>query len=116
MAKRPFKTAKNFWLLSIFFGIFTVIGLIFMWSQPGTMSHSSSMMGSTMGSMMKNQMMPLTINDLFKPGEYIKSNMSAHHQGDSLIAKTHFATTVIIVLLLPFIIGGLAFLVILWQK
>lgn len=115
MAKRPFKILRNFWLLSIFFGMLTIIGLTFMWSQPNAMPHGSSMMGSTMGSMLKNQLMPLTINDLFQPGEYMKSDMSAHHQGDSLIAKTHFATTVIIVLLLPFIIGGLAFLIMLWH-
>ncbi|MDA8234113.1 MAG: hypothetical protein M0Z31_04760 [Clostridia bacterium] len=105
---------QGFWILTIFFGLMVVAGWGFLWVQPSSTPHQSSMMVNTMGSKMKNEIGSFTLADLFRPRENIKSSESAHHQGDSLVAKIHFATTSIIVVLFPFIVGGLVFLMVIW--
>lgn len=114
MSKKKSNPKKNFLLLTIFFGLLTLTGLVLLWSNPAQPTEHSTMMGTTMGIMAKSQMGPIALSDLFKPGEFIKSDMSSHHKGNNLIAKTHFATTAAITVSLPIIAGGLALLVILW--
>lgn len=114
MAKKPNKLKRNFWLLTIFFSFLTIVCLMSLWSNPQTGAHNSNMMGTTMGNMARTETGPFTLSDLFKPGEFVKSDMSSHHQGQNLIAQMHFGTTAIIVCLLPIILGGLAFLLIIW--
>lgn len=109
------QNAKNyFWLMLFFFGFMTVTGLLLLWADPPPMSGHTTMMGSTMGDAARKEVVPVKLSDLFKAGEFVKSNTSGHHQGGSLTAKIHFATTVTIAAVLPVIVGGLALLLVLW--
>lgn len=114
MSKKKSNPKRNFLLLTAFFGLLTLTGLLLLWSNPPEPTGHTTKMGTTMGAMAKNEMGPIALQDLFKPGEFIKSDMSSHHQGNNLIAKTHFATTTAITISLPLIAGGLAVLLLLW--
>lgn len=114
MVKNNQSAKKYFWLMTVFFGVLTITGLLLLWASPPNLSHHTIMMGSSMGDAARKEVMPVKFSDLFKAGEFIKSDMSAHHQGGSLTAKIHFATTVTIAALLPLIVGGLAMLLVFW--
>lgn len=108
------KTKANFWLLTIYFAFLLITGILLSWTTATSKGDQpSQMMGGTMGNMMKHKA-PKSLNELFKVEEFVKSDMSSHHGGESLMSKIHFVTTVTIVTLLPFIFGGVVFLIFQW--
>lgn len=114
MVKNEQSVKKYFWVMVIFFGFMTITGLLLLWASPPSLTGHTTMMGSTMGDAARKEVVPVKLSDLFKAGEFIKSDMSGHHQGESLTAKIHFATTATVAAVLPLIVGGLALLLVLW--
>lgn len=113
------KKKLNFWRLTIIFGGFTIITLLFLWILPHP--QTAQIMDGTMGNMMKQQHTKnISIYDVLKTENENNSSMSqmhSHHQNqDPIIYHLNFFTTSIISLLLPLIIGGTIILAILWFK
>ncbi|MCX7921778.1 MAG: hypothetical protein N3B21_07180 [Clostridia bacterium] len=114
------KKKHHFLQLVVIFGAITLLTLLFAWgSREGTTS-SMGMMGQSMGSMMQSMHAKnVTISDLIKQQEQteMSSGMSSHHESGSMSIKiSHYLTTGIIIVLLPFIIAGAVFLGIVWWK
>lgn len=106
-------------LATIFAGI-TVISLLYNWGfKSNAQDKMMSMMGKSMGSMMSSMHLEnITLSELFKQEEQMEAmtGMSSHHETGNAIKFTHYITTGTIVILIPFIIAGAAFLAVIWLK
>ena len=106
----------NFWRLAVCSIGITAAILLLLWSSPD--KSKSSMMGGTMGNMMKSMhMQNITIYDLLgNPEVQQKSEEMASHHDNSPVYTMGVLTTGIVFLLLPLIIGGSIMLAIIWIK
>ncbi|MCX7922257.1 MAG: hypothetical protein N3B21_09645 [Clostridia bacterium] len=115
------KKKHHFLQLAVIFGVITLLTLLYAWgSREGTMSNTG-MMGASMGSMMQSMHAKnITISDLIKQQEQTEmasGGMLSHHEGGSAgIKLSHYLTTGIIIVLLPFIIAGAIFLGVVWWR
>jgi hypothetical protein len=124
----PDKRKLHFFQLVIIFGAITVLALAYAWGNNRGQLSSTSMMGQSMGNMMRSMhLQNVTMGDLLKrqeqqeqqAGGSIPSDGShgSHHNGnEGFLEATHLLTTAAIVVMLPFIIAGTVFLAILWLK
>ena len=120
MAKRKMPFIK----LSIIFVLIILLAIFFSWGNNNEMGVQSSMMDQSMGNMMgENHLKDITVRDLIIQEEQIEtvqtqaneeSNASHHDSNGSLLETLHKITTITIVVLLPFIIAGSVFLMIVW--
>lgn len=112
------KKKLHFLRLSSVFIAITIITLLYNWGHSPKMQPTASMMGQSMGNMMASMHLKNSkISDLFTIKKQKKSAMSEHHQAKkSYIRNIHYATTIIILVFIPFIVAGTAFLAIIWIK
>jgi|GEM_PF-1330957 len=120
MAKRKMPFIK----LSIIFAIMIVLAIFYSWGSSNKNSAQSSMMDQSMGNMMgENHLKDITVRDLIiqeEQSEVVQSqtneesNASHHESTGSFLETIHKITTITIVILLPFIIAGTVFLLIIW--
>jgi hypothetical protein len=90
------------------------------WSKPQPMEAAAGMMNDSMGNMMSSMHLGnVNISDLLYQEERQEAatGMSSHHsEEDSELKRIHYFTTLSIIILLPFIVAGTAFLSIVWLK
>mgnify|MGYP000647956086 CR=1 FL=1 len=114
------KKKQHFISLSFIFGVIILFTLMNEWSKPQPLEASSSMMNDSMGNMMASMHLSnININDLVyqEESQEAATGMSSHHSAeDSELKRIHYFTTLSIIILLPFIIAGTAFLSIVWLK
>jgi len=120
MAKRKMPFVK----LSVCFAIIIFLAIFFSWGSNYDNGVQSSMMDQSMGNMMgENHLKDITVRDLIiqeKQSEVLQaqtneeSNASHHESTGSFLETLHKITTITIVILLPFIIAGTVFLLIIW--
>lgn len=114
------KKKLHFFRLCVIFGTIVLLTLMAEWSMPGATKDSTSMMNSSMGSMMSSMHLnDISLSDLFNQAERQEtaSGTSSHHSGEeTALGSLHYFTTISIVFLLPFIIGGSIFLAIVWLR
>lgn len=113
------KKKVNFWRLSLIFTGLAITVLLLLWNSP--QENKASMMGNSMGNMMKQMHIPsnITVYDLLNQGEQQSGmgQMHSQHGGQSpAIFKLNFISTGLIFLLLPFILGGAVYLAIVWIR
>lgn len=112
------KKKHHFLQLVIIFSAVTVISLLSAWGFRSKNETAMSMMGQSMGKMMSSMHgHNISLNDLFgsSPGMNMSTNMDSHHQGSNMMTS-HFISTAVIAVLLPFIVSGTVFLFIMWMK
>jgi len=113
------KKKMPFFRLSIVFIIIIAASIFYSWGYNNENSSGSGMMDQSMGEMMgKNHLKDITIRDLIVQEEQsetlqIEDSNSAHH-GGSILKTLHKISTITIVALIPFIIAGTIFLMIIW--
>lgn len=105
--------------LTIVFGILILASLFYSWGYHKTGSESGMMMDASMGDMMgENHLKDISIRDLIvqeEQSEAVQSEDSVeHHESGEFIRLIHNITTITIVALIPFIIAGTIFLMIVW--
>lgn len=112
------KKKLHFLQLAFVFTAITICTLLYDWSNNMNLSNSMSMMSQSMGNMMSSMHLKNTqLSDLISYKEQEQSNMSMSHEPkEGYIKEIHYITTIVIVILLPFIIGGTVFLAITWIK
>lgn len=136
------KKKHHFLQLSVIFGAVVIISLLSSWGYRNNVEASMKMMGQSMGKMMQGMhLQNITVSDLVRQQEMMESasasaagnGMESHHSGsgsgnagteshqshhgsNSGMETTHFITTATIVILLPFIIAGAVFLMVVWLK
>lgn len=114
------KKTLHFIQLSVIFLLVTTLGLAANWGHIQEMRSQSEMMGMTMGDMMAVMHgSNLTFADMLWPDEGMVSqvSMTAHHErGRDFISISHYWSTAMIIILLPFILAGSVFLAISWLK
>lgn len=114
------KKKRPFIRLSIVFLLLILASLFYSWGYHKTGKESSMMMDVSMGDMMgENHLKEITIQDLIVQEEkseaiQTEDSMASHHDSGGLMQSIHKITTITIVALLPFIIAGTIFLVIVW--
>lgn len=108
----------SFWVLVVFFGLLALLGV---WKAQvdgtQTAQHDLSM-GTTMGSMMAQEYgSHLTVAQLLKAPENPGAVAAAaqNHTPPQVITFISDLTTAGIYVLLPFILGGVAMLLVLWR-
>jgi len=108
----------HFLRLSVIFTAITIITLLYNWGHSAGMQTTTNMMGQSMGNMMASMHLKnIKVSDLFTIEEPKKSSMNEHHEvKKNYIRNIHYATTITILVLIPFIVAGTAFLVIIWIK
>ncbi|BCN29572.1 hypothetical protein [Anaeromicropila herbilytica] len=116
MAKKKMPFIK----LSIVFIIIIMTSLFYSWGYSKN-NQESTMMSKSMGDMMgENHLKNITIRDLLVQEkksniDQSKNSTASHHDsGKGLLKLIHNITTITIVALIPFIIAGTIFLVIIW--
>ncbi|MDF2907613.1 MAG: hypothetical protein K0R34_2934 [Herbinix sp.] len=114
------KKKMPFIRLSIVFIILIVASVFYSWGYRKSGKESGMMMDASMGDMMgENHLKDITIRDLIAQEEQMEAvqteeNSSDHHDSGKLIKSVHNITTITIVALIPFIIAGTIFLIIVW--
>lgn len=116
------KKKMPFIKLAVLFSLITVLVLYYKWGSTTNDEADKSMMDLNMGDMMgEMHLNEITVSDLFvqeKEMVTVSSGdtyMESHHQDKSgFIVIAHKITTLIIVILLPFILAGSIFLAIIW--
>lgn len=115
------KKKMPFIRLSVVFVIIIVASIFYSWGFSKTGKESGMMMDQSMGDMMgENHLKDITIRDLIvqeEQGEAVQTdNDTAEHHDSvgSLLKAIHKITTITIVALIPFIIAGTIFLMIVW--
>lgn len=114
------KKKINFWRLAFAFTGLVIFVLMILWG--GQKELKAQMMDGSMGSMMTQmhaqdqRLYDLVQLNPEQQENFLGDNSShqSHHQKSPEIASLNIATTLIIFLLLPFIIGGSVFLAIVW--
>jgi hypothetical protein len=112
---------QNFWLLAI---VFTGITITALYIERNTQRGPDAvMMNQSMGNMMKSEhLRNITMAQLLcnNPQETMMGNESDHssHHGemDQMLSGIHRVTTLLIFTCIPFILGGTAFLFVIWIK
>lgn len=124
--RRMAKKKMPFIRLSIVFIIIIILSILYSWGFHRESSSKSGMMDQSMGEMMGgNHLKEITIRDLIVQEEEKKteqseaahsedSNSAHHDSGGSLLQTLHRISTITIVVLMPFIIAGTIFLMIIW--
>lgn len=114
------KKKLHFMQLSVIFLSVTILGLAANWGHIREMRSESEMMGMTMGDMMAVMHgSNVTFADMLWPEESMVSqvSMTAHHErGRDFITISHYWSTAMIIILLPFILAGSVFLAVSWLK
>jgi hypothetical protein len=84
------------------------------------MEANNGMMNDSMGNMMTSMHLGnVSINGLIyqEESQEAATGMNSHHSAeDSELNRIHYFTTLSIIILLPFIVAGTAFLSIVWLK
>lgn len=110
----------HFLQLTVIFGAIVIIALASAWRYKTDVETSMGMMGQSMGKMMQSMYLKnLSLSELVRQQEQNESSsgMESHHENTgTALSNTHFITTATIVVLLPFIIAGSAFLLVVWLK
>lgn len=110
------KKKLHFLQLTFVFTAITIGTLLYNWSSNANLKNSMSMMGQSMGNMMSSMHLKnAKLSDLVTRKEQTSMNMN-HETKEGYLKDIHYITTIIIVVLLPFIIGGTVFLAIAWFK
>lgn len=114
------KKKHHFLQLAIIFGSITIITLLSAWGYRSSVETGMSMMGQSMGNMMRTMhARNITVSDLLRQEEQMEmaTGMEGHHNNQDMHLKiSHYITTAMIVILLPFIIAGSVFLGVVWLK
>lgn len=114
------KKKQHFFSLFLIFGMIVLFTLMNEWSKPQPLEAASSMMNGSMGNMMSSMHLGnVNINDLLyqEESQEAATGMSSHHSAeDSELRRIHYFTTLSMIILLPFIVAGTAFLSIVWLK
>lgn len=114
------KKKLHFIRLSLIFGVIILLTLMNEWSKPQPSEAAAGMMNDSMGNMMSSMhLRGANINDLLyqEESQEAATGMSSHHSAeDSELNRIHYFTTLSIIILLPFIVAGTAFLSIVWLK
>lgn len=120
MAKRKMPFIK----LSIIFAIMIILAIFYSWGNRDENDAQPSMMDQSMGNMIgENHLKDITVRDLIIQEEQSQtvqnqanedSNTSHHDSNGSFLKTLNKITTITIVILLPFIIAGSVFLLIIW--
>ncbi len=107
----------GFWILVIFFGLLALLGVGRALIDGTQISTHDATMGSTMGSMMKQEYgSHLTVAELLKAPEdpAAVAAMAKSHTPPQEITLVSDLTTAGIYALLPLVLGGVAMLLVLW--
>lgn len=117
------KKKHHYLQLVIVFTAVTIISLMSAWGHRSNTETSMDMMGQMMGQSMGKMMSSMhasniSLSSLFQQQEKMEmaSGMESHHQAGNKIKTTHFITTAVIVILLPFVLAGAVFLTVMWIK
>lgn len=105
---------SSFWILLLFFGVFTLAGLI---SNQTSQDSGSGEMSLSMGGMMKkHHVSGLRPADLLKPivEDHGMEDMAGHHELTPLMGSLAFLSTTTVLIFLPLLIGGAVLLLVLW--
>lgn len=116
------KKKMPFIRLSIAFLLIITAAIFYSWGYNDVnKSDAGMMMDQSMGEMMgENHLKDITIRDLIRQEEnndteQSSDNQAEHHDtGVNLLTMLHRITTITIVALIPFIIAGTIFLMIIW--
>lgn len=117
------KKKIHFWQLTFVFASITILALAYSYGSYN--GNQSQMMSTSMGQMMGMHLNNITVRELITQQEQVDLNQnqtqtsehSSHHSGmNNFITIIHFLSIAIIVMLLPFIMGGSVFLAIVWLK
>lgn len=115
------KKKMPFIRLSIVFIIIIIAAIFYSWGFSKKENESGMMMDQSMGDMMgEMHLKDITIRDLIvreDQSEMVQTdnNSSEHHDsGGSLLKLIHKITTITIIALIPFILAGTIFLMIVW--
>jgi len=109
---------QGFWILVVFFGLLALLGVLKAQVDGPQMAAHDAKMGTTMGSMMKQEYgSHLTVAQLLKAPENSAAvaAMAQQHTPPQVITFISDLTTAGIYVLLPFILGGVAMLLVLWR-
>lgn len=118
--KRMAKKKMPFIKLSVVFVIIIIASIFYSWGFSKTGKESGMMMDQSMGDMMgENHLKDITIRDLIVQEEQSEAvqtdnNKAEHHDTGGLLKAIHSITTITIVALIPLIIAGTIFLMIVW--
>lgn len=112
------KKKLHFLQLTFVFTAITIGTLLYNWSGNANLKNSMSMMGQSMGNMMSSMHLKnAKLSDLITSKEQSSMGMNMNHETEEgYLKEIHYTTTIIIVVLLPFIVGGTVFLAIVWFK
>lgn len=112
------KKKLHFLQLTFVFTIITIGTLLFNWSSNANLKNSMSMMGQSMGNMMSSMHLKnAKLSDLVTSKEQTNTSKNMNNETkEGYLKEIHYITTIIIVVLLPFIIGGTVFLAIVWFR
>lgn len=111
------KKKRHFWQLSFIFISITIVSLLYNWQYKSNLQSSMSMMTQSMGNMMSSMhLQNIKLEDLFKQEKESVENVNASHHDsqDPKLKRVHYFTTIIIIVLIPFIVAGSIFLAIVW--
>lgn len=110
---------KGFWILVVLFGLLALMGVLRAVVEGSHMTAHDASMGTTMGSMMvREHGSHLTVAQLLKAseGQGAMAAMAQHHNPPQVITVISDLSTASIYVLLPFVLGGVAMLLVLWYK
>ena len=114
------KKKHHFSQLSVIFGAIVVLVLLSNWGYYSGVETGMSMMGDSMGSMMRTMHgEEITIYDLISQQNRIEATtvQENHHESiDKFLAISFDVSTALMMVLLPFIVAGTVFLSIMWFK
>lgn len=114
------KKKLHFYQLTIIFTAISIIALMYNWGNWSKADKSESMMTDTMGKMMKSMHLgSVKMSDLFKSEAMANNdnNQNSQVQEEGSYIKDLFnLSTIVVVVLIPFIIAGTVFLAIIWLK
>lgn len=109
-----------FWRLASIFILITLVTLLSLWGSGKGLQSNQGMMSQSMGAMMlQMHTRNITLSDLIYQNKMTEqmSSMGMHHSSASGSLKTsHYITTLVMVLLLPFVLASGVFLLIVWWK
>ncbi len=115
------KKKLHFLELAFLFGLVAVLTLLYQWGYSPILETGTGMMSGSMGSMMVSMHgRGATLAELLRQEEASEAGMtgSSSHQGHhgNHLSRIHYITTMTIIVLLPLIIAGSAFLAVIWVK
>lgn len=113
------KKKVHFLRLTLIFSMLVLFALIYIWAASFGTEPGMEMMWGSMGSMIQGMhAQNISIRALFTQEEATEMSMgtSMSHSASQRIRFSHYFTTLTIVLLLPFILTGTVFLLIIWLK